>query len=158
MPARPANVSARAPAETEAVDAAGRERDHVLRRSAQLDPDEVLVDVGAEEARVERVLEPAREEAVLARDHGCGGQALGDLLRHVRAREDGDRPSPNPCRQALARLGIEPLREAEDGRLAGQRLHDLGERLARYRRDDHVDVAGGVGERDRLGRAEVDPL
>ena len=71
MPARPANVSGRAPArlgeprhlgeparderrlrvvaEPEAVDAAGRERDHVLRRRAQLDADDVVVHVDAEE-------------------------------------------------------------------------------------------------------------
>ena len=71
MPARPAKVSGRAPhglaearhlreaardqrrlrvvAEAEPVDAAGRERDHVLRRGAELDADEVGVHVDAED-------------------------------------------------------------------------------------------------------------
>ena len=93
----------------EPVDAAGRERDHVLRRRAQLDADEVRIDVGAEEARVEGVLELAREEAVLARDHCRGGQARRDLLRDVRARENGDRAAADAGREPLAGLRIEAL-------------------------------------------------
>ena len=54
-------------AEPEPVDAAGGERDHVLRRRAQLDADEVVVDVDAEGRRVDRVLELERERVVLAR-------------------------------------------------------------------------------------------
>ena len=123
MPARPENVSPRAPqaspepghlgeaarderrlgvvAEPEAVDAAGRERHHVLRRRAELDPDEVGVEVDAEARRDDRVLELDRERLVLARDHGGGGKALRDLLRVVRAREHRDGPAARrPSRAA----------------------------------------------------------
>jgi hypothetical protein len=134
------------------------ERDHVLRRGAQLDADEVRVDVGAEEARVERMLELPGEEAVLARDHGSRRQTLGDLLRHVRPGEDGDRAPAHSGREALARLRVESLGEAQHGRLPRQRLHDLGERAARHGDDDEVDPRGRVGERDRLGSLQVDAL
>ena len=133
-------------AEPEAVDAAGRERDHVLRRGAQLDPDEIRIDVRAEEARVERVLKLAREEAVLARDHGRRRQALRDLLRDVRAGENGDRTAADAGREPLAGLRVETLDEAQDRRVARQHADHVGERLARHRDRDDVDVAGGVGQ------------
>src|SRR3954463_10718647 len=145
-------------AEPEPVDAAGRERDHVLRRRAQLDTYQVGIHVGPEEARVQRVLELACEEPVLARAPRGRRRPLGDPPRHVRARGDGDRPAADPRGEALAGLGVEPLREAEHGRVARQRLNDLGEGLTRHRGDDDVDVTGSVGERDRLGFAEVDTL
>src|SRR5439155_16067522 len=76
-------------AEIEAVDAACREPDHVLRRRTELDADHVGVHIRAEDGRVDCVLQLACEKAVVARDHGCGRQADGDLLRHVRAGEHG---------------------------------------------------------------------
>ena len=124
----------------EPVDAARRERDHVLRRRAQLHAHEVGIDVRAEEARVERVLELSGEEAVLARDHRRRRQALGDLLRDVRAREDGDGAAADAGGKPLAGLRVEPLREAEHRCIARQRLDDLDEGLARHGGDDDVDV------------------
>ena len=99
-----------------------------------------------------------RRGPVLARDHRRRRQALGDLLRHVRAREDGDRAAANPRGETLAGLGVEPFREAEHRRIARQRLDDLAERLARHGGDDDVHVAPSVGERDRFDPAEVDAL
>src|SRR5436190_198065 len=145
-------------AEPEPVHAARRERDHVFRSRAQLHAHQVGIDVGAEEARVQRVLELAGEEAVLARDHRRRRQALGNLLRHVRTREDGDRAATDPRGQALAGLGVETFRKAEHGRVARQRLDDVGEGLARHGGDDDVHVSGSVDERDRFGPAEVDAL
>ena len=124
------------------VDAAGRERDHVLRGRAELDPDEVRIDVRAEEAGVERVLQLPRERAVLARDHGRRRQARGDLLRDVRARENRDRTAADAGREPLAGSGSRPLHEAQDRRVARQRGHDLGEGLARNRDRDDVHVRG----------------
>src|SRR3954451_5056402 len=76
-------------AEPEPVDASGRERDHVLRRGAELDSDEVGVHVDAEERRVDRVLELLREVDVRARDDGGRGEPAPDLLGEVRPGEHG---------------------------------------------------------------------
>ena len=125
MPARPENVSGSAPSAspsraistrprvTSAAFAlspssrpstrAGRERDHVLRGRAQLDADHVVVHVDAEEARVDRLLEPARELAVLARDHGRAREAGRDLLGHVRARQHRDRAGRGRASRAARR-------------------------------------------------------
>ena len=73
-------------AELEAVGAAGGERDHVLRRGAELDADEVVADVDAERDRGDRRLQVERELLVLARDHRRGRQVARDLVRDVRAR------------------------------------------------------------------------
>ena len=137
IPARPANVSGRAPhasprraisasprvisaalrvvAEAEAVDAAGGERDHVLRRRAELDAGHVGVHVDAEDRRVDRVLELGGERLVVARDHGRARQAVGDLLGHVRPGEDGDRPVADERREPLAGRRVEALRQRERG-------------------------------------------
>ena len=142
----------------QAVDSARRERDDVLRRRAQLDPDDIGVDVRAEERRAQRVLELPCEVPVLARDHGRGRQARGDLLRHVRAGEHRDRTPAHARREALARRRVESLCEAEDRSVARQRLDDVAERRARDGRDDDVDIRRSVGERDRLRGAKVDVL
>src|SRR6266540_499860 len=62
-------------AETEPVHGSGGERDHVLRRRAELDTDQVGVDVDAEDQRVDLVLEPDRELLVLGRDDGRGRES-----------------------------------------------------------------------------------
>ena len=67
------------------------EGDHVLRGAAELDADQVAVDVDAERARVDRLLQAQRERFVLRGDHGRARQAGRDLLRHVRPREHGHR-------------------------------------------------------------------
>ena len=92
-------------AEPEAIDASGGKCHHVLRRGAQLDPDDVLVHVDPEGERVDGLLELERQPVVLARDHRRCGQAVGDLLGEVRPGEHrrrhgarrariGARPSP----------------------------------------------------------------
>ena len=134
MPARPANVSTRAPppgpaspsrhaardhaglrvvAEAEAVDAAGGERDDVLRRAAELDADDVGVHVDAERRRVDRLLEPDGERLVLARDDRGRRQPGRDLLGEVRAGEARDGPALDERREPLRRVRVEALREAE---------------------------------------------
>ena len=180
MPARPANVSGRAPAASPSrvISARPRAMSDAFALSPSRRPSTPPaasaitffaaahsstptrsgLTYARKSARVERVLELAGEEAVLARDHGRRRQARGDLLRDVRAGEDGDGAAADARREALAGLRVEALGEAEHRRVARQRLDDLAEGLARHGGDDDVDVAGSVGERDRLGPAEVDAL
>jgi hypothetical protein len=169
MPARPEKVSGWAPhasprraistsprlcvvAQAEAVDAAGREGDHILGGGAQLDADEVLVHVHTEDERVDRVLQALGQIAVGAGDHGGGRKPVGDLLGHVRSRQDGDRPSLDARRQALARPRLEPLGQAEHGRRARENLGDVGERAARDGEHDQL----GLFERCSLERHGMD--
>ena len=90
-------------AEAEPVDAAGRERDHVLRGGAELDADQVGVHVDAEGERVDRLLQPERERFVLRGDHRRAGQPGEHLLRHVRAGEHRDRPVRGRASRAARR-------------------------------------------------------
>ncbi len=122
-------------AEPEPVDAAGRERDHVLRRRAELDADEVVVDVDPEDHRVDRLLELARR-APRPRSRSPPPPA-------------GRRRSPPRCsgpeRTATGRsrtsvesrspvAGSRPFVRLSTGAAPGQRAHDLAERAARARR------------------------
>src|SRR6478736_4530724 len=145
-------------AEPEPVHAAGGESDYVLRRGTELDPDEVWIEVGPEDARVDRVLELACEEPVLARDHRRCRQARRDLLCDVRAGKDGNGATGDAGREALPRLRVEPLGEAEHRRGSGKCLDDLREGTARHGGGHDVDVLGGIRERDCLRRAQVDAL
>ena len=83
-------------AEPEPVGPSRRERDHVLRRRAELDAEDVVVHVDTEGRRRDRELELHGEREALARDHRGGGQPLRDLLRDVRAGEDRDRAVARP--------------------------------------------------------------
>src|SRR5204863_700300 len=96
-------------AELEAVDAAGRERDHVLRGRAELDTRWVVTRVDAEGERVERLLQLEREPFVLARDDRRGRQAVGDLLGEVRAGQDRDGAALDELRETAAAGRVEPL-------------------------------------------------
>ena len=125
-------------AEAEPVDGARREGDHVLRRAAELDPDHVAVDVDAERARVDRVLQAQRERFVLGCDHGGARQARRDLLRHVRPREHRHGATLHQGREPVAGRRIEALDEAEDRRVAANSCQHLAERAARDRDDDDV--------------------
>ena len=62
-------------------------RDHVLRRTAQLDADQVGVGVDAQTRCRDRLLQPRREVDRLRGDDGCRRRAAGDLLRVVRPRQ-----------------------------------------------------------------------
>src|SRR3954470_20159126 len=128
-------------AEAEPVDAAGRERDHVLRGRAELDAGEISVDVDAEDRRIDRVLELDGELLVVARDHCRARQALGDLLGHVRPGEHGDRAVADQRREPLTGRGVEALRQREHRASGRQRRNHLGECAARDRQD--VDVGAG---------------
>ena len=125
-------------AHTETVGASRGERDHVLRRGAELDADQVGVRVDAEGGRGDRLLEAERETFVLGRDHGRAGQAGGDLLRHVRPGEYGDRTVGDEGREPLAGRGIEALDEAEHRCAATDVVEHLAERSARHRDHDEV--------------------
>ena len=180
MPARPENVSGRrraaspsraisasprvierrlrVVAEAEPVDAAGGERDHVLRRGAELDADDVVVDVDAEDRRVDRAAgaraasaasslaitaAPGRPAAISSAMFGPESTATGRSATSVESR--------SPV------AGSRPFVRLSTGALAGQRGDDVAERAARHRDDDEV----GVGDRrlvDRRGRdaAQVD--
>ena len=108
-------------AEAEAVDAAGGERDHVLRRGAELDADEVVVDVDAEDGRVDRVLQlagerrrprsrsPPRPAAPPRSPRRCSGR---------RGRRPAGRATSVESRSPRRR--VEALGQAEHGRVAGQ--------------------------------------
>ena len=145
-------------AELEAVDRPRGERDHVLRRGAELDADDVGIDVGPEHGRIDRVLQLSREGAVIARDHDGRREPLADLLGHVRPGQDGDGATDDERGEPLAGLRVEPLREAEHGRVAGKAPRHFGEGAARHGHDDYVDVGRRGRERHRLGSAQVDVL
>ena len=130
-------------AEREAVRPTCGERDDVLRRRAELDADDVVAHVDAEEDRVHRDLDAHGELEVVARDDGCRRKPAHDLVGDVRAREDGDGAVPNQGRESRAGCGVEPLREADDGRIARKRRHDLGEHATRNGDEDEL----GVGDR-----------
>ena len=107
--ARPRVISAAlalSPAPSPSQAPAG-ERDHVLGRGAQLDADQIVVEVDAEHRRVEEVLEASRERAVLARDDRGPRQPRDDLLRHLRAPRapppDGPRRGSRAARRSPGR-------------------------------------------------------
>ena len=128
-------------AEVEPVEGAGGERDHVLRGGAELDADDVRIDVRTEDGGVDGVLELAREEAVLARDHGRGRQAARDLLRHVRAGEHRDAAAVDARREPLAASpgrgpssGSAPARRREGRRRRPRTTRSAPRRRPRRRR------------------------
>ena len=163
IPASPANVSGRAPAdsasrrisaspratsaafelspEREAVGAAGRERDDVLRRRAQLDAHDVVAHVHAEEDRVHRDLERAPRARGRRSRPRPRREARERSRRRCSARR-GQRPDGRGrgSRAAAPVAGIEPLREAEDRRVAREaarrrrRTHGSARRRRRARR------------------------
>ena len=126
--------------EREAVGASRRERDHVLRCRTQLDAHDVVAHVDAEENGVHRDLQPHGELEVVARDDGCRRQAADDLVRDVRPGENGHRPAADETREPLPGGRIEPLREAEERRVAGKLRDDGAEHTARHGDDDELGV------------------
>ena len=143
-------------AETQAVDAAGRERDHVLRCRTELDAGRIVARIDTKRERVERLLQLEREPFVLARDDRRGGQALRDLLGEVGAGEDRDGSALDELGEPLAAGRVEALAEAEHGRGAGELAHDLAEGVARHRH--HLQVGGGdrrVVERGRVDSGQI---
>ena len=76
--------------ETKAVGHPGGDRDDVLGRRAELDADQILVEVDPEIGPVEQLLDPSAERGVTGHDRG-GRLALGDLLGVVGTREHGER-------------------------------------------------------------------
>ena len=116
-------------------------------------PTTIGVHVDAEDERVERVLEPQRELLVGRRDHGRAGQAREHLLRHVRAREHGDRPIADERREALAGRRVEALREREHRRVAADVAEHVPKRVARHGEHDQV----GLGVRRVVERRRAAP-
>ena len=99
-------------------------------------------------------MEPLGELLVLARDHGCRGQSLTDLLGEVRPRKDRDGPVAHERREPAPGCRVEPLRQAQHRAVLGQRGHDLAESAARNCEHDEVcRVEGRVVE-----HGGVDPL
>ena len=90
----------------EAVDDAGRDRDHVLQGAGQLDAHHVLARVDAEAARRERALDALGDGVVRCGHHHRGRQRLRHLERRrtgPRARRAGGRaPRPPPPRSCAA--------------------------------------------------------
>jgi hypothetical protein len=165
MPASPANVSGRAPRDhrrlrvvpqPEPVRPARSERDHVLRRRAQLDADDVVVHVDAEDDRVDRLLELLGETGGRARDDRRGRQPEGDLLGDVRPGEHRHGPVPDERREAAPGLGVEALGEAEHRRVALQPRDGLREGGARDGDDDELRLGHGrLGQRAGPDAAQV---
>ena len=77
-------------AEAELLGGAGGDREDVLERAAQLDADEVAVDVEPEPAAAEPSLDPLGERLVVGRHDRRGRQAAGDLEGEVRSGQRGD--------------------------------------------------------------------
>ena len=73
-------------------------------------------DVDAKRRRGDRLLQEEQQRLVVGGDHGRTRQSGGDLLRHVRPGEHGDRAAGDERREPLAALGIEALDEAENRR------------------------------------------
>ena len=94
----------------EPVAGAGRERDHVLRGGAQLDADQVVVEVDAEDARVERLLQ-RRARAPRPRSRS-------------RSRPAGPPRPPRPCSAPTARRPGGRVTSVER-RVAGRRVEPL---------------------------------
>src|SRR3990170_1210625 len=139
--------------EPEPVRAAGCECDHVLRRRAELDAHDVLVDIHAEDRRVHGELEPDGELEVVAGDHRCRRESPDDPVDDVRPGEHGDGVAAHECREPLPRPRIEALGKAQDRCVAGQAGHDLAEHPAGHRDDQDV----GVGERRLVDQRCGDP-
>mgnify|MGYP003694707347 CR=1 FL=1 len=142
-------------AELEAVGATGGERDHVLRRRAQLDADDVVVDVDAERRReLIAACSSQRELLVVARDH--------------RRRRQPSRRSPPRCSARRARrpdargrastgarpvAGSRPLVSERTGASPGAISTTYAEHARSARR---ATIQLGVFERRRLDRGRRD--
>ena len=106
-------------AEPQPVDAAGRERDHVLRRRAELDADEVRVDVDAEEVELIACCScPASEPSSLAITAAVGRPAAISSAMFGPERTATGRPRTRvESRSPVA--GSRPFVEAEHGASPG---------------------------------------
>jgi hypothetical protein len=101
-------------------------------------------------------LQPHRQLEVLARDHCRRRETANDLLGDVRAGENGHGTPLHERREPFARCRVEAFRQAEDGRRAGQRRHDLSEHRAWHRDGDELHVGERrVGEGGRLDAPEI---
>jgi hypothetical protein len=146
-------------AEAEPVDAAGRERDHVLRRGAELDADDVRVDVDAEDERVDRALELARRAPRPRERSRRRGQAARDLLRHVRAGEDGDRAAATSVESRSPVAGSSPSSARAPGASPGsaratsaKRFDGTARTISSASSRPSRDCPGTTPERSTLGR------
>ena len=81
-------------AEAEPVGGTGRDGDDVLERAAQLDAEDVLVDVEPEPTPAEAGDDPLGECQVRGRDDGRRRQVARDLGREVRAGQGRDATRP----------------------------------------------------------------
>ena len=156
-------------AEAEPVGRTCRDRDHVLERPAQLDAEDVLVDVEPEATSCDPCRDPLGEREVRGRDDGRGREVARDLGGEVRARQRRD-PADRHARRLgddLAHPQQRPALEALDhrqqvrlGRQEGRDGLDGRPQVGRRRRED--DEVGGVAQRARVGRRDhrrrqVDP-
>ena len=98
------------------------------------------LDVDAERARVDRVLQAQRERFVVGCDHGGARQSGRDLLRHVRPREHRHGATLHEGREPVAGRRVEAFDETEDRRVAAHSCQHLAERAARDRDGDDVSL------------------
>ncbi len=92
---------------------------------------------------MDRNLDADRKLEVVARNDCGRREPADDLVGDVGAGEHRNRPSRDEGRERRSGRRIEPLRETEDRRVAGQVGDDLAEHAARDRENDEL----GVGER-----------
>ena len=99
-----------------AVDGAGAQRDHVLQRAAELDPDDIGIRVRAEHRRAEERLEPLRRFRLRRCDHRRRGMTGRDLAADVRSGEHRNAPRVEHLRPELGHAPTvtrEPLRRGQ---------------------------------------------
>ena len=143
-------------AQPEPVHRAGGQCDHVLRRPAELDADQVAVHVDTERPRVDRLLQPQCERLVLRRDHRGTRQAGRHLLRHRRAGEHRDGAAVHERRQPVAGRRIEAFDEAQDRHIAAHMREHLAEGEARDGDHDEIGfLVRRVVERRTCGDEDV---
>jgi hypothetical protein len=129
-------------AETEPVDSARGERDHVLRRGGQLDADDVRVHIDAEDQGIQLLLKPFRQRHVLARDHRGGGEAVPDLLGKVRPGEHGNGAIAEQRRAGSTRRVSNS--EAQNGTVSGRPVATSAKARLGTREDGESAPASGA--------------
>ena len=133
--------------EPEPVAGAGRDREHVLERAADLDAGRVVARIHAEPLRRERALHLHRQCFVLRGDHDVGREPERDFLRKARAGQHSEplgRLRAEHVGDHLAhqheRVVLDPLRRTDEGRVAVDERGCGRERVAEcVRRHDEDD-------------------